>query len=317
MVILYNKFKQMSIKYFTEKVDYFTVLRGDVLKSLCYYAFDDPSTKNSLDLCSNESNKYPLTVNCAGKLSATIPFTTDNPSGREDYYLIYMLRGAMEIDMQKSTEVVEAGNIILFPPKYHYKYFYRADSELSYYWVHFTGSYASMLLSEIGLSTLPLITKLRSDNSIHIEFNRIFEIFEKRGALRDRELGCALEHLLLTVSSSIEGEMPIGRTLERSLGYIHSAYNTNLRIPDLARIENLSNSRYIVIFNELMGMSPSEYIISLRVRIACDYLCNTDMSIKQIGALVGYDDPQLFSRTFKRQMGQSPREYRNGAVTYE
>ncbi len=292
-------------------MDYFTVLRGFTLKSLSYYAFDDLSTKNGLDLCSIESDKYPLTVNCAGKLSAVIPFATDNPSGREDYYLIYMLRGTMEIDMQKSVEVVESGNIILFPPKYHYKYCYRADSELSYYWVHFTGSYASMFLSEIGLYPLPLITKLRADNGIHMEFNRIFEIFEKRGALRDIELGCALEHLLITVASSVEREMSTGRSLERSLGYIHSAYNTNLRIPDLAKIENLSNSRYIVIFNELMGMSPSEYIISLRVRIACDYLCNTDMSIKQIGVLVGYDDPQLFSRTFKRQMGISPREYRD------
>ena len=279
------------------------------MNSRYYYAFDDTLPERAVNASSRESCEYPLTVNCAGNIVTASPFATDNAQGREDYYFIYMVSGCMDVSLNGSVCVATAGDIILFPPHCRYKYVYRGEAPLSYLWVHFTGSYAAALLNECGFGTLPCLHSASDNAKLSDGFDKIFELFETGSRLCRHELACALERLLLTSALSLDSHDD-SRTLERSLGYIHSAYSTDIRIPDLARMENLSNSRYIALFGKRMGTSPSAYIINLRMNAACDLLHNTDMSIKQISVLVGYPDAHFFSRLFKKHTGISPRAYR-------
>ena len=43
---------------------------------------------------------------------------------------------------------------------------------------------------------------------------------------------------------------------------------------------------------------------------ACELLESSNISVKQVGALVGYNDPHFFSKLFKKHVGISPSEYR-------
>jgi YesN/AraC family two-component response regulator len=43
---------------------------------------------------------------------------------------------------------------------------------------------------------------------------------------------------------------------------------------------------------------------------ACQLLYTEDSRVKQIAALLGYDDPYYFSRLFKKYMNTSPETYR-------
>ncbi len=274
-----------------------------------YYAFDDRIQTEDMNLCNFASDEHPFIVNCAGNVVTPFAFTTDNFWGREDHYLIYMVKGSMDVMFPEGVRRVGAGNVIIFPPRYHYRYAYRGEEPLSYLWVHFTGSYAERFLGECNLSPLPYIHDTGCDNGIAAGFRRMFDIFEGQSPLKRQELSCALEQLLLKVAASV-GECGHDRSLERSVRYIHSFYNTDIRIPELAKMENLSNSRYITLFNRRMRMSPTAYIIKLRMSIACDLLQKTDMSVKQIGILVGYEDAHFFSKLFKKHMGVAPQNYR-------
>ena len=279
------------------------------MNSRYYYAFDDTLPERAVNACSRESFEYPLTVNCAGNIVTASPFATDNARGREDYYLIYVVSGSMDVSLGGEVRHATVGDIILFPPRCHYKYVYRGETQLSYLWVHFTGSYAAQLLEECGFGSLPCLHAASDNSKISAGFDKIFEMFETGSRLRRHELACALERLLLTAALSLDSHDDT-RTLERSLAYIHSAYSTDIRIPDLARMENLSNSRYVALFGKRIGTSPSAYIINLRMNAACDLLRNTDMSIKQISVLVGYPDAHFFSRLFKKHTSSSPQAYR-------
>ena len=99
----------------------------------------------------------------------------------------------------------------------------------------------------------------------------------------------------------------------RSLGYINRAYTDTIQIDELAAMENLSSSRYHVLFKEITGVAPSEYIIGLRMRDACELLRSTNMTVKQIGASVGYENQHYFSKLFKLKIGVPPIDYRKGA----
>ena len=278
------------------------------MKSCYHYAFGRWDT-GGINACSRASFDYPLTVNCTGRRFADEPFATDNTSGREDYYLMYIENGKLELWREGRFVTAAAGNIVIFPPRHHYRYRFDGKEPLSYLWVHFTGSYAARFLAECGLDPLPCYYPTEINSKIVSYFTRMFDIFESGDILRSQRISSSLEQLLLTVAMSVRADQQ-GRTLERSLEFIHSSYDREIKIPQLAKMEFLSNSRYISVFKERFGMSPSEYIINLRMNVACQLLKSTDMTVKQIAAAVGYSDPHFFSKLFKKKTGASPREYR-------
>ena len=276
-----------------------------------YYAFEDARDAAGYNTCSIASDNYPLIVNCAGNFTSSFPFSTDNERGREDFYLLYIEKSSMDIFIGDKTVTAAAGSLVLFPPKYRYRYKFSSDEPLSYFWVHFTGSHAQKFLDECGFSRLPCVAFTGKPGKLISDFRSIFSIFENAGELRHLELACALERLLLGAAQN-SGSEQRKRGFARSINYISSAYNTKISVPELAKMENLSNSRYVSLFKSYTGISPLEYILRLRMRSACDLLHTTDMTVKQIASLVGYEDEHYFSRIFKKHIGKTPSQYREG-----
>ena len=97
------------------------------------------------------SGAAPLVVNCAGTFETAFPFQTDNPSGRQDYYLMYLVRGSLRVRLAKEEMHAGVGTLLLFPPHYHYHYTYTADEPLHYLWVHFSGSHVEHYLRTLAL----------------------------------------------------------------------------------------------------------------------------------------------------------------------
>ena len=280
------------------------------MKTRGYYAFPDPRHK-SINHCSRASDEMPLMVNCAGVLETKFPFTTYNPTGRLDYYLLYVVSGSLTVRIAKEEHVMGEGCAILFPPNYPYHYVYQSPkSPLQYFWVHFTGSHAQAYLNKFGLSPLPTIWELGYGNHLPMHFSRLLEQFANEQPLSECVISCTMEQLLLSLAKTVHTRGRNSNPIARSLKYINEGYTAEIRIPDLATMENLSVSRYNVLFRQITGTSPIHYITRLRMDSACELLMSTDLSVKQIGILVGYTDANFFSKLFKRYMGQSPQQYR-------
>ena len=59
----------------------------------------------------------------------------------------------------------------------------------------------------------------------------------------------------------------------------------------------------------LTGLSPGEFIRSIRLKHAVQMLTNNMGNISEIAFAVGFNDPKYFSRCFKIEFGHTPREY--------
>ena len=59
-----------------------------------------------------------------------------------------------------------------------------------------------------------------------------------------------------------------------------------------------------------MGMTPMQYITSIRMTKAKELLETTDLTINEIGDLIGYQNALYFSRIFKKTVGTAPTAYR-------
>ncbi len=278
------------------------------MKSIAYYAFDEKNQEN-LNTGSRASDAHPYMVNCAGFISITSPFTTFNPRGRLDYYLMYINEGHLRADINGESVRVGASDILIFPPKYKYRYTLSGNGAISYYYVHFTGSHAARLLEQIGFGALPTVCHAGHSEEALRGFSDMLAAFARGDDFRDLSTAVALEHILISLARACraaKSPMP----LERSIAYVKTFYTEDIRIPELAAMEGLSVSRYNTIFKATTGTSPIQYIADLRIKHACSLLMATNLHVKEIGETVGYRDNHFFSRVFKEKTGLSPQKYR-------
>ena len=73
----------------------------------------------------------------------------------------------------------------------------------------------------------------------------------------------------------------------------------------------MKRNHCINLFNDAFGQSPIKYLTDIRISKARNLLESTDMSIGEIGKAVGCGDSQTFSKTFKQNVGFSPKKYRD------
>jgi transcriptional regulator GlxA family with amidase domain len=79
----------------------------------------------------------------------------------------------------------------------------------------------------------------------------------------------------------------------------------------LARAVNMSPSYLSRLFRRQTGHSPASFVREQRLRRAYELIQTTFLSVKEIMAAVGWNDPSHFSRAFKQRFGVSPQGLRD------
>ncbi|WP_276356228.1 AraC family transcriptional regulator [Cohnella caldifontis] len=79
---------------------------------------------------------------------------------------------------------------------------------------------------------------------------------------------------------------------------------------DIADRLHLSLDHAAKLFKQASGLSPGDFIHAIRHREARRLLRETDLTVEEIGGMVGYGDIHYFSRVFRRREGISPTDYR-------
>ncbi len=282
------------------------------MRSFSCLFFDDRQN-DGLNRNSRASDEWPFMVNCSGTVSISRPFTTYNTSGRSDYYLMYIIEGRLSVNLNGGDTIAEVGDFIIFPPGYKYKYTFSDEGAISYYYAHFTGSEVKKTLHALGLSESATIYTAGYSDAAAEAFAEIFTAYTEDDEFRDLVAGVAVKRALIALARSRTAgkrRSPI----ERSLAYIKASYTDDIRVPHLAAMDGLSVSRYNAVFRAQTGTSPTGLITSLRLEHACTLLSSTDLSIGNIGAMVGYTDNHFFSKIFRSHIGLSPKEYRTRAL---
>jgi len=93
--------------------------------------------------------------------------------------------------------------------------------------------------------------------------------------------------------------------------YMHREIARPISITDLSSLVNLSPSRFRALFAAQTGFAPLRYLQRLRLRRARLLVERTFLSVKEVMALVGYNDPSHFARDFHREHGAPPSAFRH------
>lgn len=96
--------------------------------------------------------------------------------------------------------------------------------------------------------------------------------------------------------------------------YIKKNAELNLTVSDITEYMHLSSRHVQRLVRAEYGCTTKEMIDAARIMCAKKYLKETQYSVKQIAMLMGFNSTQSFCRFVKRNIGQSPKEYRNGSM---
>ena len=100
--------------------------------------------------------------------------------------------------------------------------------------------------------------------------------------------------------------------IEQAKSYIHTHYNADISLDDISRIVDISPYYFSKIFKEETGVNFIDYLTNIRIVRAKELLLSKDYSMKEICSMVGYSDPNYFSRAFKKNVGTTPTEFKEG-----
>ncbi len=100
--------------------------------------------------------------------------------------------------------------------------------------------------------------------------------------------------------------------IRKAIDFMGENLNRKLTEKNLASINGLTPQHFCVLFKAQSAETPMRYLRTLRLERAREFLNtpeNSNRSIKEIAALVGYDFSH-FVRDFEKRFGQSPARYR-------
>lgn len=98
--------------------------------------------------------------------------------------------------------------------------------------------------------------------------------------------------------------------IRQAVAYMEKNYRSPLKLDDVAAQVYLSPHYFSSLFIHEMGQSFSDYLITLRIETAKRMLRESNLSISEIAASVGYQDSRYFSRLFMQKVGIKPKDYR-------
>ena len=150
------------------------------------------------------------------------------------------------------------------------------------------------------------------NNSFHSEtFDNAFSTFSSENnlsKLKDFVHKFLLECITAINSTKTQGDNP---AIKKVCDYINNNLSKDISLEQMAEYANVSSFYLSRLFKEEKGITFINFLTDRRLEKSRELLNDTNLSIKEITASIGYNDQNYFSRLFKNKYGVSPTEYRS------
>ena len=259
---------------------------------------------------------HQLYVSHIGYFPKALYHYCQRPQGCVDNILFSCVQGKGYYTLDGHTFTLNPNQYVIVPAT-DKPLVYWSDTEdpWSIYWVHFTSdalqafNRAYHIVPEQGPQYIP-----HNEKGIRI-WEEMYENLSRGYSPENlMNTNLCLYHLIATFVFSQQqnqnSSSPEKAIIRETIDYMKNNLDKTIRIEDFADLNKYSVSHFSKLFRLTTGMSPIEYFIHLKMQKACQLLYTEDSRVKQIAALLGYDDPYYFSRLFKKYMNTSPETYR-------
>jgi len=249
-----------------------------------------------------------------GSLKATKPHTSSRRN-LSSFLFFVIESGSGTLTYENHNYSLKAGDCVFIDCQKAYSHCSGKDL-WTLKWVHFYGPNMHAIYKKYkergGLCTFPA-----KDPAIYSTLlTEIYDIAESTTYIRDMKIYEKLTSLLVLIMesswhpASAQTNTRSKRDLQEIKEYIDRHYADTIHLDDLAEKFFINKYHLTRAFKEQFGSTINHYQIQLRITHAKQLLRFSDHPIEQIASECGIEDPNYFSRLFKKVEGLTPNEYR-------
>jgi AraC-like DNA-binding protein len=248
------------------------------------------------------------------------PLYSFGPATRNHFLFHYILSGrgrlmSTDDSAQTNDYYLKGDQGFLMWPGQNNTYMADEKQPWEYAWIEFDGLRAKELVILSGLLfNSPIYTDQNTKERQRMKDELMYIITHARNAPLELMGHFYLFLSALISSSSLRKTIPEGTLqdfyVREAVSFIEQHYQNNISVEDIASFCNLNRSYLGRIFKTVLQSTPQDFLISYRLKKACELLKITDRPIGEISVMVGYPNQFNFSRAFKQELGKSPQEWR-------
>ncbi|NVK12130.1 MAG: AraC family transcriptional regulator [Gammaproteobacteria bacterium] len=226
-----------------------------------------------------------------------------------DQLIVYCTEGEGTVEIDRRKFKISEGDVALLPAGVPHSYRSSRHNPWSIYWAHFSGSDSHLFLSRISAKFGK--RPIGVHGNLIEQFGKLMTI-ENFGEDTRRFMVAAQQlRVLLGLIIEYRHHQGVPNPLAKLDSYMASHLSEKVSLADMSSVLGMSNTRFCEFFKRQRGERPMAYFNRLKIERAKFLLEQSDLSVREVGEAIGWQDPYYFSRVFKRYTGQSPRAYRN------
>lgn len=238
------------------------------------------------------------------------------PNGFPHYQWVQCRHGCGELKIGDQIYTIsENQGMLLFPEEPHE--YYATGNSWEVDWVIFGGRGMEAFMADTGKKKASGVYFIKKP---HVVSEKILQFYESEsigGASNNiansRMAYEILMDLIEYVSDKTDNSISQKyNRLKPVLHYIENNYDKPLALTELSQVVDITPQHLCHSFKRITSHTVTEYINLTRIRKSKELIIQKqNLQMKEIAALVGFQDVSYFCKTFRKLVNMSPVEFRN------
>ncbi len=225
-----------------------------------------------------------------------------------DHYLIHFVKSGQGIFKINNEENVVKKDMafLIYPNQLTY---YQADdlNPWSYHWIGFQGEKVPSMLSKTMFNKNQIID-LSHNFEVYEALENIHKLDSASPKFEFKQMSYFYD--LFAGLTSNDFNNTTEWYADEAVKYINMNYSRNISIGNIAKHLNIDRSYFSRVFKSIYDVSPQEYLINFRIEKAKFLLQTGNYRVSEVAISLGYTDPYVFAKAFKKSVGVSPQKYK-------
>lgn len=187
--------------------------------------------------------------------------------------------------------------------------------------------YIRPIISDVSLKGIKLSPETGWQREILDIIRKLYEMSGSRSWGYELKCRNMLSELWYNLAANLRREPTLSeynrryaineKRLKDMLSFIHSNYQRELSVDEIARSANISKTECFRCFKSMIDKKPVTYLNEFRLRHAVNLLMTTDMQITEICFSCGFNHISYFGKLFRQFYGMTPKQFRNSTVDFD
>ncbi|MCF1465912.1 AraC family transcriptional regulator [Agrobacterium vitis] len=226
--------------------------------------------------------------------------------------LQHTISGAGNLRYENSTYRVMPGQTLLVLVPHNHRYWLEPGGRWEFFWISMNGEEALRIHNAI-LTAMGPILNLNQQTIEHLA--DCSQRLIAGGADTPGRASAIAYEAAMALYDDVFGSHPTlsaeYRTMQHVIDHISANLDQSLSVEQLAAVSGLSRAHFSRVFAASEGMPPAEFVLHKRLKRAVKLLTKgSHLSVKEISTMCGFEEPNYFSKVFRRHFGASPTEFR-------